>query len=460
MKSPLVLANPAIPMNGKKPWTTPRYYRVQRVLVLAFTALLFLVGQSSLRSMVTTVNTIGHDAAPSIIAAQEIGSALADLDSNGANYLLGTREHGAAAMSAFEVRRTQATKRIVDAAENVTYGDAEKVPILTMIENIGRYLELFSEARYRHDAGDLPGSVMTYEKATELMHGVILPAANELDRANKSFMNDSYAAQQYADGHAEFHVSLVGGLLAAALLWAQFFMLKRARRIVNAPLFGATVLAVAFTIYSVGCFKDVGASLKLAKEDAFESIHALWQARAIAFDANGDESRYLLDRDRSMQFETNFRTKVASLTTSPAPTSAELSLLSRGQGPTFKGLFANELSNITFVGELPAAVAMTEAFGRYYSTDTRIRSLATSGKRADAIELCIGNGADESNAVFAKFDDALEKVVAINKSEFDRAIDASSHTLRVAEYLNPVAALLIGLLALLGFRARLREYDA
>jgi hypothetical protein len=40
---------------------------------------------------------------------------------------------------------------------------------------------------------------------------------------------------------------------------------------------------------------------KRAKQDAFDSINALTRARAISYDANADESRWLLDRNAALQ---------------------------------------------------------------------------------------------------------------------------------------------------------------
>ena len=39
--------------------------------------------------------------------------------------------------------------------------------------------------------------------------------------------------------------------------------------------------------------------LRVAKKDAFDSVLALTQARAVSYDANADESRYLIDPDRA-----------------------------------------------------------------------------------------------------------------------------------------------------------------
>jgi hypothetical protein len=453
-------ATPARGIPGEKKWSTPRWYRVQRLAIWAASLLFFVIAQGTLRRAVATLNTIGKDAAPSIIAAQEINSALADLDANAANYMLGNRTNAIAAMQTFETRRLQTTRRIVDAAENVTYGEEEKKPILTMVENLGRYLELFGEARFRHDAGDQVGALTAYRNATQLMHDVILPAADELDRANKRYMDAHYEEQRRADQSAEALAAMAGVILGGVLLWGQIFLFKRTRRVVNVPLAVSTLLTFGYTVYAISTFGQANTDLKIAKEDAFESIHALWRARAIAFDANGDESRFLLDKERAAQHEKVFRDRVALLTTTPSPSQADVSLLQRGNAPTFKGLFADELRNGTFDGERAAAVLMVQQFARYYAIDVRIRSLEKAGQHQEAIQLCIGSGANESNAVFAGFDEALEKVIAINKREFDHTIDEGGHALKVAEYVNPVITIAIALLALIGYRPRLREYEA
>ena len=51
------------------------------------------------------MQTIGKDTVPSIIAAQHIKSALADMDANSANELLGEPEQAADSLQAYEARR-------------------------------------------------------------------------------------------------------------------------------------------------------------------------------------------------------------------------------------------------------------------------------------------------------------------------------------------------------------------
>jgi hypothetical protein len=433
-------------------WPTPRRLRAYQVGIWVFAGLLFLMGEGTLSRARSAMKTIGMDAAPSIIAAQEIGSALADLDANAANYLIGTATHRADAVRTYETRRVQATSRLVDAAQNITYGDAERVPIHTMLEELGRYFEIVAEARYRHDIGDAKGALEVYRNATTLMHEKIVAAANALDRANRSYMDEVYADQKRASEGAEGLAVFLGGVLLAVLVLAQVFILKRMKRIVNPPLALATVLALGFVIYLVNAFGNARSDLKIAKEDAFESIHVLWKARAIAYDANGDESRYLLDRANAGQHEASFDTHVRQLTSAPTAKAP-------GRARSFQGLFADELGNIAFQGERDAAEAMIARYAEYYDIDRRIRQLEKAGNHAAAVELCIGWFSDQSNPAFERFDDALLKVVKINRDEFDDAIARADGDLRRAAFLDPLIAIAIALLAWVGLRARIREYE-
>ncbi len=441
-------ASDPIVIPGAARWPTPRRLRAYMFGVFGLALLLFVAGEGTLGRARAAMKTIGKDSAPSIIAAQEINSALADLDANAANYLIGTPQHRFEALATFEKRRVQATSRLVDAAQNITYGDAEKQPIFTMIVELGRYLEVFAEARYRYDNGDAKGAVEMYRIASTILHAKILTAAAQLDAANRAYMDTTYADQKRASSGAEAVAVVVGGALLVVLVLLQVFLMRKMRRIVNPALALSTALAFGFTAYLVGAFGEARDDLKVAKEDAFESIHLLWRARAIAYDANGDESRYLLDRTNASTLEASFNGHVQELTASPEKETPE------------RGLFADELGNITFKGERAAALEMTRAFGKYVGIDKQIRKLEATGKHDQAVQLCIGAGANESNAAFDRFDQALSKVVQINRDEFDRVISEGDAMLRRAEVLDPAFAIAIALLAWLGLRPRLKEYDA
>jgi hypothetical protein len=447
-----------------EPWSTPRKLRVGRTVILALTGALLLFGLTTLAQSRRAWKTIGKDTVPSIIAAEEIGFALADLDANVANSLLGNAAHREAAAAAIEKQRLRVTDSLVDAAQNITFGDAEKGPIRAMMRDLGLYLERAAEARLRYSQGDEAAARATYWTASELLHARLLNEASDLDAANKVQLDAAYFDGGRETEGAEAMAVLLGGALGLGLLGLQVFLYRRTRRILSLPLVAATLLSVIFAGYLAVRFASARSSLRVAKEDAFDSIHALVRARAVAYDANGDESRFLLDYPPTHGFEESFRKKVATLTSQPLaqpPTQAALRARKRaGTSASGTGLFLDELNNVTFDGEYTSAARMVSAFRDYMTIDGRIRKLASTGRMPEAIELCIGDKPDESNAAFDRFDAGLMSTLEINRTAFDHEMDATTRDLGRAEVLSFVFAGLIAGLTWLGLRPRLREYLA
>ena len=210
------------------------------------------------------------------------------------------------------------TKSLVAAARNITY-DAEIEPIQKLVDLLGRYLELYGEMKYKKDSGDGSARRPVYDTATDLVHRNMLPAAATLNKVNNDSLEKEYDAQRRSSEGAEIVAGLIAAALAAVLVWAQLFLARRMRRIFNVPLLAATVVTAAFGIYLVASIAVAREDLRSAKEDAFDSIYALWQARAVAYDANGDESRYLFGGPRAATFDQAYRTKVLLLATMPSP---------------------------------------------------------------------------------------------------------------------------------------------
>jgi len=97
------------------------------------------------------------------------------------------------------------------------------------------------------------------------------------------------------------------------------------RRVLNPLLLAATLAALGSLVYSVSAMQQEQRQLKVAKEDAFDSIHALWRARAVSYWANSDESRYLLDHAQAVRHARDFFTKSGLLAKfSPATRLADL----------------------------------------------------------------------------------------------------------------------------------------
>ncbi|MFF6808024.1 hypothetical protein [Streptomyces sp. NPDC012616] len=204
-----------------------------------------------------------------------------------------------------------------------------------------------------------------------------------------------------------------------------------------------------------------------ARRDAFDSVVALSRARALAYDANADESRYLLDPQRRDQYARAFLAKSqelygikgATLSTYDAGLATTWKAYeSDPRDPRFTGEFRRELDNITFPGERAAAERTVQTYAVYQRDDRRIRALLAAGKEQQAVEFCMGWEPGTSNADFGAWTAALDKVTGINKAHFTDSVREGRSS--VADLLPWTGGLLLTafFLTALGLRPRLAEF--
>jgi hypothetical protein len=285
----IVPGSSALPGQVPEKWNTLRVLKLSRAAVLTLDLLLLLAVVLGARVHRGAMQTVGKDSAPSIIAAQHIKSALADMDANAANELLGPSGTMQDAVAAYESRRVEASKALIAAAENITYGDSERKPILALQLGLGSYERLIQKARDGHESGSSGTAVAAYLDAAALMDGVLLPAADALDQANNQVLEHTYESQSSRSVAARVFVLIAGVLALLALAAVQLLLSDRMHRTFNPALLCATLFTLVLTVYAWQAMERERHQLKVAKEDAFTSIHALWRARAIAYQANGDQ---------------------------------------------------------------------------------------------------------------------------------------------------------------------------
>lgn len=186
---------------------------------------------------------------------------------------------------------------------------------------------------------------------------------------------------------------------------------------------GATACTLLAVVLGAQLLSATGENLRGARRDAFDSVVALSRARAIAYGANADESRYLLDPQRRDQYARSFLAKSqelygirgATLSTYDSQLAATWrEYRADHQDPRFTGEFRRELDNVTFAGERSAAERTVDTYAVYQRDDRKIRALPAAGKEREAVEFCMGWEPGTSNAHFEAWMDALDKVTAIN----------------------------------------------
>jgi F0F1-type ATP synthase assembly protein I len=409
--------------------STPRLLRLSLLATWGASLLLITTAVIAAQSQREAIKAVGLDAVPSILNAQRIRDSLADLDANAANELLVKPGQNPDAITAYNQRREKIAKLLVAVAENITYDDQERIPIQTIQAKLGDYIQLIQQARDFNSQGNEASKLQAYRIAAELIDKELLPAAITLADVNNKQLTKSYQEQRFSTASSLSMMLLCGLLVLGILIGVQIFLNNRMRRILNPGLLAASVVTIVFLGYAIQTLGAAADHLKVAKEDAFDSLFALRVSRALAYSANGDESRYLLDKSLASKHEQAFLQKTSKIAEIPA-THTFASIANAYQTtedkdfkvPGFKGFMADDLHNITFTGERIASVETLRFFGFYVDIDKKIRQLEQSGKHPEAIALCIGNKTDQSNWAFDRYKDAQQKVININMEAFQKSI--------------------------------------
>ncbi|BAY25810.1 hypothetical protein NIES2100_56180 [Calothrix sp. NIES-2100] len=443
--------------------TTPQLLKGGLYLTWATSVLLLIAIISGVQSQRQAIKTVGQDSTPSIVTAQRLKDGLAGMDANIANELLVPTGQNQDAVKGYEERYEKTAERLVAAAENITFGDKERKPIETMQLELGNYIAKIQQARDAHARADINATLTAYRAAAEIMDKTLLPKADELDKVNLQALEDTYFDKQVATRKSLFSIFLIGLALIVVLGWLQLFLSQRMRRTFNPLLLIATAIAIAFLNYTAGALLSASQNLRVAKEDAFTSLHALRQARAIAYIANAAESRYLLDPAFATNHEQVFFQNLAKIAQIPngqtfdSVVEAYKSQDKKVDG--FTGYLAEQLNNITFAGEKEATLANLSNLGTYIKIDQQIRQLEKSGKHQEAIALCLGNNPGQSDWAFEQFKATNQKAFDINQAAFDKAIVQGLRDVEGFEITTSVAVSAIALLSLFGLMPRIKEYS-
>jgi hypothetical protein len=295
----------------------------------------------------------------------------------------------------------------------------------------------------------------------------LLKSALDLAGANHDGLTAGYGDAMATQGRDLLLVVLAGVLLLVSLVGLQLFLAQRMRRALNLPALAATGLTLALTIGAVATLGANDQHLKVAKQDAYDSVYALRVARATAFDANADESRYLVDPERAQQYQQAFLGKSLSLTSFPQPATIAtydaalapvVTQVRQGRTPELGGAFGTALHNITFAGEPAAAAAVMETWAVYQRGDRTLRADATSGRMSEAVRLDTSPAPGDSDGEFSAFDAALGRWIQVNQDAFDQAVAAGVGNLNGWNLYPALGAVLVVGLTFFGLRPRIGEY--
>jgi CHASE3 domain sensor protein len=389
------------------------------------------------------LTVIGQRTAPQVAAGEDLYFALSDMDAQLANLLLTGADPRLGRLHAFAVDDYEKDRARAGAdLQQVTTvaGDDATVQgtVREVLDEFGRYQSLAARAMQlvdREGAGPASQDVVDLARqATVVLHAAV-DSVRKLAVVNGKLLDQSYRDRQASTAAARQWLVGIGIVFLASLVGLQVVLRLRMRRRLNPAVAVATLLAGWLVFGGITQMNRQSDQLRSAKEDAFDSLMVLRQARAVSYDANADESRYLLDPGWAARYEQDFFDKSTALADVGASGLSEyderlgvLLNVYRGNRSDLRidGLFGAELNNITFPGERSAAEQVMLTYQRYQEDDGPIRQLVADGKLHEAIVFCLEPYADSSNYRFSRYDKALTHLIDINQRAFDSAIAAGT----------------------------------
>jgi hypothetical protein len=483
VKAPLVTdpVPPTVAQDGR--WlaglrTTPGLLRAGVALVVLLACGLGLVSGLVFAALDSGFTAIGGHDAPLVEQSNALYYAVSDMDAQVGNVLLTGSDPALAVdqqqdLALYASDQQHAEQDLQQVAVTAAADPAAQRAVSSVLDALGRYEALAADAivvnQRGHDPAGRPSAATLsyFQRATDLMSTTVQPAAASLTTVNASALDTSYNQDRSTATSGQVLLLVLGLAAAGALLGTQVFLAVRFRRLVNPALAAATVLAAGLAIAGAVQLGAQAGNLTVAKQDAFDSILALTEARAVSYDANADETRFLVDPGRAAAYQDAFLRKSQELANVgnvgifayDAALASDIDAYQADHADVrFGGYLGTEFRNITFTGERAAATRALLAYQVYEKYDRVLRAMAKTNL-AQAIAFDIGTSPGQSDWAFNQWDGALGSVITINENAFTAAIRAGHTTSSPWIALIPaIGTALIAGLTIAGTHRRLAEY--
>ncbi|MEI9987921.1 MAG: hypothetical protein WDN69_35350 [Aliidongia sp.] len=200
---------------------------------------------------------------------------------------------------------------MVKASAGIAFGDAEAAArIEAMQYDLHLYYGALGEAR---DAGRSKPwiAAQRVKFASRILRSHVMSQADAFETANRRQLEEAYGQSQQQSAMLAASYIGVGALLAATLIGAQIFLLRRTRRLINVPLAIGTLVLVAALLWVGLSLLQERSDVAAGKADALERLVALRQVKSAAYAINADEAMWLIDHEANrIDYERDFVDRV------------------------------------------------------------------------------------------------------------------------------------------------------
>jgi len=457
--------------------TTPGRLRLQSWLVAGAALALLGTGSGSVVAVLATETNIHQRTVREIVGVQRLHAWLAAADRSAANSYLSGGAELTLPQQQYEADVAAAGRELEQAGGYQSADDPVGQRLASISQSFGDYTRLVDSAMIQHRLGNADG-MGDLRAASDMMHNVkdgILAQVEEVERMCAGELTQADLTLTIASGVlAVFAVSAV--VAVGLLVWTQRYVRRRFRRRRNNRLLAATLAAV---VVATGTGAGVyNARLSITQSQAeYARLLNLWHARSLAYDANGDTSRYLIAAGAST--DTAFQTDTSRLVDRPL-TDELLAAAQRGQ-VRFAGMLADELQAAGSAAERDEALRVIQAYRQFLDIDSAVHAQVSAGHQDNAKVLTLGTygaplglafkslnwgprlGAQrdwsegELGFAFEEFDWDLAQLTQMLQTEFDATMTGVEQLLSETLVLQALS-LAVAALTFAGLRPRIAEY--
>jgi hypothetical protein len=273
--------------------TTPGRLQASSVLILVGLVAFGAVAVTAATARGNAARAVGLEAAPELVAAEDLYGSLADADATASIIFLKAGLEATRLRDRYERDLRDAGDHLAALSQEVASAPRERAALATISNRLPIYADYVGTARANGRLGHPVGAAYL-KKASSIMRDQMLPAATALYEHAAARLDDEYRS---GTSTTEIVLVVVGGLAVLALLiGVQLFVTRRSNRILNVGLVGATVLVVILLGWTLVRFVSAQNSLLDAQRKGSDAVQLLSAARILTLQAQADENTTLIER--------------------------------------------------------------------------------------------------------------------------------------------------------------------
>ncbi|PWK52326.1 hypothetical protein [Actinoplanes xinjiangensis] len=404
--------------------TSPGRLQLLLVVLLVLTTLAGLVTGLTAASAAAGTTDLRDRAQPLLAEAETVWSSLADADATAAQAFISGGLEPPELTSRYDEKLTAAATALTSAARRVPEDSAGAEAIRAISAGLGDYTALVATARALNRQGKPVGAAYL-STASQLNRGTLQPQAQALFQQARREASAGYTDARSSWWLILLLVVLVG--LGVALIATQAHLSRTTRRTFNVPLVAATALTVLLALVCAGLFAHQRSGLESAERAGSTPAQALAETRMLVLRERADEALTLAARAGRGALEDDFTLLRKRF------------VVSGEEFDEVRGL----------------ATTAAERHDAYLALHDEIRKLDDNGDYEAAVKLAVS---PETRSAFDGVTTVLDEALTGRRAAFDDEIRSAGLGLGALAVLGPLLALMIGVLAALGLRARLEEY--